>query len=622
MVGSEYYMVRMFDQRSHNSACLPHAVHSVHFHCLIYQSRELTFKSKHKMDFSPMSMDSRGKMMFGFSDRELATKSGYDLIHPDDLSYFSAAHQELIKTGSSGLIAYRWSTKDFRWLWLQSSCKVIYKNSKPDFVICTHRQLTDDEGQDLFHKRGNEFKLPYPLLDLDICSGFDFPNDDLITKMKNGKNKKQKNQVREFIQSPVRKRKGACRENVNGLNGYNGYPQYNGYDAGEFKPPDIIYPYPANNIIEPDIYRSHGYAGFPGSVYPPPEPYRLDTEKHGYTNGYYLDPHRQYQHTLSYHGNGYPDFINPATKYSYDVSKYGLDGYSLDLAKKVHYGDELTRYDNDFRKYAYDYGNDRLPTRLNGALEPVDLRSSSMYTGGALVNGVDSMVGHPSCLSSSTLFKSDSIQGQNLLSKETKVIRSPSDVIQNQGITTSMPLQHSSVIKNTASPRTSQHNSQSSNSDQMGSPPLNNYSSVGRVNVINNGATWNQCSKSGQSLHPSPNSTPRSENAGSPKHNGLLMKSDNGMHTSSPVNGATPASVIHTPVTNRSPPNRSCDKQPLVGGIPVPVVKSPWIHGYPSHNSYGDPKDWAAVPSSDMYSCHQKPRGIITEAISHKVTLP
>lgn len=48
----------------------------------------------------------------------------------------------VIKTGSSGLIAYRWLTKEFRWIWLQSSCKVIYKNSKPDFVICTHRQLT------------------------------------------------------------------------------------------------------------------------------------------------------------------------------------------------------------------------------------------------------------------------------------------------------------------------------------------------------------------------------------------------------------------------------------------------------------------------------------------------
>jgi len=48
----------------------------------------------------------------------------------------------VIKTGSSGLIAYRLLTKDLQWLWLQTSSKVIYKNSKPDFVICTHRHLT------------------------------------------------------------------------------------------------------------------------------------------------------------------------------------------------------------------------------------------------------------------------------------------------------------------------------------------------------------------------------------------------------------------------------------------------------------------------------------------------
>ncbi|CAE1155747.1 AHR [Acanthosepion pharaonis] len=170
-------------------------------------SRDLTFKSKHKMDLSPLSMDSRGKMMFGYSDRELVTKSGYDLVHPDDLSYFAAAHQELIKTGSSGLIAYRWIMKDLRWLWLQSSCKVVYKNSKPDFVICTHRQLTDDEGQDLFGKRGNEFKLPYPLLDLDICSGSGFPEDDFVTKSKTTKNKKQKSQLEHRSEAPTQQHK-------------------------------------------------------------------------------------------------------------------------------------------------------------------------------------------------------------------------------------------------------------------------------------------------------------------------------------------------------------------------------------------------------------------------------
>ena len=36
----------------------------------------------------------RGKLLFGYSDHELQEKGGYDLIHPDDLTYYAAAHQE------------------------------------------------------------------------------------------------------------------------------------------------------------------------------------------------------------------------------------------------------------------------------------------------------------------------------------------------------------------------------------------------------------------------------------------------------------------------------------------------------------------------------------------------
>lgn len=32
--------------------------------------------------------------MLGFSDAELAALGGYDLVHFDDLSYVSSAHQE------------------------------------------------------------------------------------------------------------------------------------------------------------------------------------------------------------------------------------------------------------------------------------------------------------------------------------------------------------------------------------------------------------------------------------------------------------------------------------------------------------------------------------------------
>ena len=122
----------------------------------------------------------RGKMTLGYSDSELATLGGYDLVHYDDLSYIASAHQEckdfyffipsiilrwflfpllVLKTGASGMIAYRFQKKDGDWQWLQTSSRLVYKNSKPDFVICTHRQLMEEEGRDLLGKRTMDFKV-------------------------------------------------------------------------------------------------------------------------------------------------------------------------------------------------------------------------------------------------------------------------------------------------------------------------------------------------------------------------------------------------------------------------------------------------------------------------------
>ena len=47
----------------------------------------------------------------------------------------------VLKTGASGMIAYRLQTRDGSWQWLQTSSRLVYKNSKPDFIICTHRPL-------------------------------------------------------------------------------------------------------------------------------------------------------------------------------------------------------------------------------------------------------------------------------------------------------------------------------------------------------------------------------------------------------------------------------------------------------------------------------------------------
>lgn len=57
------------------------------------------------------------------------------------------------------MIAYRYQKKDGEWQWLQTSSRLVYKNSKPDFVISTHRQLMDEEGRDLLGKRTMDFKV-------------------------------------------------------------------------------------------------------------------------------------------------------------------------------------------------------------------------------------------------------------------------------------------------------------------------------------------------------------------------------------------------------------------------------------------------------------------------------
>ncbi|XP_035773285.1 aryl hydrocarbon receptor-like isoform X2 [Anopheles albimanus] len=178
--------------------------------------KENMFKSKHKLDFSLVSMDHKGKNTLGYSDSELANMGGYDLVHYDDLAYVASAHQELLKTGASGMIAYRYQKKDGAWQWLQTSSRLVYKNSKPDFVICTHRQLMEEEGRDLLGKRTMDFKVSY--LDAGISSTY-FDSDQLIispnhinspsspTTSQQRANRRYKTQLRDFLSTCRHKRK-------------------------------------------------------------------------------------------------------------------------------------------------------------------------------------------------------------------------------------------------------------------------------------------------------------------------------------------------------------------------------------------------------------------------------
>ena len=73
--------------------------------------KDSMFKSKHKLDFSIVSMDARGRQLLGIpAEQEFLAgssaaggapvnsctnpKSAYDLVHFDDLAYVASAHQE------------------------------------------------------------------------------------------------------------------------------------------------------------------------------------------------------------------------------------------------------------------------------------------------------------------------------------------------------------------------------------------------------------------------------------------------------------------------------------------------------------------------------------------------
>ncbi|XP_060526861.1 aryl hydrocarbon receptor isoform X2 [Cylas formicarius] len=177
--------------------------------------KEVMFKSKHKLDLSLVSMDQRGKILLGYSDSELANMGGYDLVHYDDLAYVASAHQELLKTGASGMIAYRFQTKDGQWQWLQTSSRLVYKNSKPDFVISTHRPLMEEEGRDLLGKRTMDFKVSY--LDAGLPNSYFSESEQLLTSptvtqhpvssTPTRVNRRYKTQLRDFLSTCRTKRK-------------------------------------------------------------------------------------------------------------------------------------------------------------------------------------------------------------------------------------------------------------------------------------------------------------------------------------------------------------------------------------------------------------------------------
>ncbi|XP_042260378.1 aryl hydrocarbon receptor 2 [Thunnus maccoyii] len=124
------------------------------------RTKTLIFQTKHKLDFTPMGIDARGKVVLGYSEAELCTRgTGYHFIHAADMMYCADNHLRMMKTGDSGFTVFRLLAKTGSWIWVQASARLVFKGGKPDFIVARQRALTNEEGEEQLRLR--RLQLPF-----------------------------------------------------------------------------------------------------------------------------------------------------------------------------------------------------------------------------------------------------------------------------------------------------------------------------------------------------------------------------------------------------------------------------------------------------------------------------
>ncbi|XP_070786487.1 aryl hydrocarbon receptor 2 isoform X2 [Enoplosus armatus] len=124
------------------------------------RTKTLIFQTKHKLDFTPLGIDARGKVVLGYNEIELCMKgSGYNFIHAADMMYCADNHIRMMKTGESGFTVFRLLAKTGTWVWVQANARLVFKGGKPDFIVARQRALTNEEGDEQLRLR--RLQLPF-----------------------------------------------------------------------------------------------------------------------------------------------------------------------------------------------------------------------------------------------------------------------------------------------------------------------------------------------------------------------------------------------------------------------------------------------------------------------------
>ncbi|XP_016895193.1 aryl hydrocarbon receptor-like isoform X1 [Cynoglossus semilaevis] len=126
------------------------------------RAKMLLFQTRHKLDFTPTGIDSRGMVVLGYSEIEISMKgSGYQFIHAADMMHCATNHMRMIKTGETGLTVFRLLSKSNKWVWVKSNAKLIYKGGRPEFIIAYQKAIENTEGEEYLRQR--KMEIPFSL---------------------------------------------------------------------------------------------------------------------------------------------------------------------------------------------------------------------------------------------------------------------------------------------------------------------------------------------------------------------------------------------------------------------------------------------------------------------------
>ncbi|XP_030762615.1 neuronal PAS domain-containing protein 2 isoform X2 [Sitophilus oryzae] len=111
---------------------------------LLVDSRKPEFISRHSFEWKFLFLDHRAPAIIGYLPFELLGTSGYEYYHMDDIEKLVRCHQSLMRKGEGTSCCYRFLTKGQQWIWLQTRFYITYHqwNSKPEFIVCTHRVIS------------------------------------------------------------------------------------------------------------------------------------------------------------------------------------------------------------------------------------------------------------------------------------------------------------------------------------------------------------------------------------------------------------------------------------------------------------------------------------------------